>query len=196
LKMARIALIALLLALSLFAVTNASAAGTSGTFTLSPYAGVIHFEGDNNVDLKTAGIYGLRAGYNFTNNLGGEFTFGYSPSGFRNSKFALDQEDETNEFSTRMWLYEFNGIYRFDPVWIVRPYVEAGVGFMKFDRVFEHLLQNTKTHALVDYGGGAEYSIIRGKLAFRVDLQGMVSANPGLNEVMCTGGLTWFIGGN
>ena len=192
-KKARFAFFALLLSLSLFAATSALADDTACTVTFSPYAGGILFEGD--AHLKTSGLYGFGLGYNFTNNWGAEFVFGGSNSGFRSSAKAADNLNSDNDLRTNMTMYEFNVMYRFNTIWGLRPYVEAGGGWMRFSNVGPGLLQDHHTHGLGDYGGGLEYFIMPDKIALRADVQHIITANPGLNDLKITGGLTFFIGG-
>jgi len=72
--MKKIGMLTIIILLMAF-VTAAQVEVKTGSFSFTPFAGYYVFEG--NQDLKNSPIFGLRAGYNFTKNLGLEGYFSY-----------------------------------------------------------------------------------------------------------------------
>jgi len=149
--------IALFAAGSLLAMaTFASAGNKAGSFSISPIIGGYTFDGVQHLDTNL--VFGARAGYNFTKNLGVEALFDYvNPT-------------ESSKFSTRnIAMYRYGGelLYHFFPDNNFVPYVAAGYAGLNFDK------EDKKTRGAADYGIGAKY-FINDSFALRGDVRHII----------------------
>ena len=93
-----------LLGLFLLSLTTpAFAENRAGAYSLSPFVGGHTFDGKQ--DLETSPIYGLRAGYNFTETWGAEAVFGYT----------LAEAEAPNYPETDVYSYGVEALYHFNP---------------------------------------------------------------------------------
>src|SRR5450759_4794638 len=100
-KMRKI-LMVFLIGLFLLALgTPVFAENQGGTFTLDPFTGAYQFDDLQKLDLRS--YYGLRAGYNFTKNVGLEAMFGYVPTE-TDSMANVDRQ-------VRVWRYGLDALF-------------------------------------------------------------------------------------
>lgn len=131
----------------------ASAANREGQFSVSPVIGGYTYEGKQHLD--TSLIYGLRAGYNFTKNLGVEALFDYVNT-------------EPTTATTDVDMYRFGGelLYHFYPDNAFVPYLAAGFGGLNFDAKGV----DKRVRGAFDYGVGAKY-FLNDSFALRGDVR-------------------------
>ena len=116
-----------------------SAEDLKGAFSISPHVGGFHF--DDNLDIDDGVVFGIGAGYNFTQNLSLEF--------------VLDLSDMSTESGLDLngYSYRFEGIYQLFPEGKVIPFFAVGVGGMTFDPSYGDL----ETKLISGYGAGVKY---------------------------------------
>ncbi len=129
-----------------------SAEDLKGAFSISPHVGGFHF--DDNLDIDDGVVFGIGAGYNFTQNLSLEF--------------VLDLSDMSTESGLDLngYSYRFEGIYQLFPEGKVIPFFALGVGAMTFDPSYGDL----ETKLISDYGAGVKY-FFRDGVALRGDVR-------------------------
>jgi len=149
-----------------------------GSFSLSPVVGGYTFEGNQNT--KNAATYGVRAGYNFTPNWGLEGFFQYTPTLF----------DDTNN-TNHSYLGGIEGLYHFRADDHFVPFVAAGVGGYHFS---DDRTRGVPTNLAVDYGAGFKYFITR-NVALRADVRHILILPERYNDLLCTFGFDFSIGG-
>ena len=136
----RIASVATLLLL--FMATVAAAENRAQTFSLTPFAGGYVFDGKQHLNIGPA--FGLRAGYNFTDQFGVEGLFDYiMPEG------TLD--DQTPD----VYNYSLNLLYHFFPKNRLVPFVTAGYGGITTDPEG----RSATTKGAFNYGAGVKYAL-------------------------------------
>jgi len=154
-----------LVACSLLAMaTAASAANKAETFSLTPVAGGITFDGSQH--LETHPVYGLRAGYNFTKALGIEAVFDYA-----HTKSTLDGSKKFDFFR-----YGGDLLYHFMPDNNFVPYIAAGFAGANFKGAANPLPNSNKIRGVFDYGLGFKYFLAE-NFALRGDVRGLMYAN-------------------
>lgn len=146
-------LIGIVLAALILSATAAFGAVKEGDLSISPVIGGYTFEGKQHLD--TSLVYGVRAGYNFTNAFGAEALFDYALAKSNNGKGKAD-------------LYRYGGdlLYHFMPDNRLVPYVAAGFSGINFYGA--HMNRNTR--GALDYGVGLKY-FINDNIALRGDVR-------------------------
>ncbi len=153
-----------------------------GSFDVSPIFGAYVFGQSDH--LKTSPVYGLRAGYNFTGNIGMEALFDYVPTEYSTGSDYCGK-------NVLAYRYGFDLLYHFMPESRMIPYIAAGFGGRKTDpnELPKH------THGIFDYGAGLMF-FITGDLALRADFRGLVMQDDGpVNNFEYTFGLNYQFGG-
>jgi OmpA-OmpF porin, OOP family len=165
--------------------SNVNAEVKPGSFTISPIIGAYVFGQSDH--LKTSPVYSLRAGYNFTGNLGMEALFDYI-----STKYTIGDSDIYYGTNAIAYRYGLDLLYHFMPESRVVPYLAAGFGARKTDP--DGL--STHTYGIFDYGAGLMF-FITNNLALRADFRGLVFQNDGpVNNFEYTLGLGYQFGGN
>jgi len=157
--------LALLVAGSLLAMsTVASAANKAETFSISPVIGGYLFDGKQH--LKTNVIYGVRAGYNFTDAFGVEALFDY----LHNNDSTLGPKPGIS-----MFRYGAEMLYHFFPENKFVPYVAAGYAGVNFDGDNDGISNKRyrETRGAFDYGVGAKY-FLTDNFAIRGDVRHLI----------------------
>ncbi len=130
-------------AILIISATAAFGAVKEGSFSVSPLIGGYSFD-DDQKDLDSSLVLGLRAGYNFTKNLGVEALYDYA----------------TKENLTRLG---GQALYHFFPDNAFVPYLAAGYSGLHFQGA-------EGTHGAFDYGVGAKY-FLADNFALRGDIR-------------------------
>jgi len=165
----------------MLAVTATGHAGVkAGAFSVTPFIGGYTFEG--NEDLKTAPVYGLRAGYHFTQNLGLEGFFNYVRT---ENKSLVGSPD------VKLYGYGIEALYHFLPGNRLVPFVAAGVGSTSY-RISGGIGDRNKFTA--DYGAGLKF-FLTDNLALRADVRHLLPFNDRYNDLLYTIGLNFSFGG-
>jgi OOP family OmpA-OmpF porin len=171
--------------LSLMLTTACFAGERAGAFSVSPFAGGYTFEGEQH--MKTAPVYGLRLGYDLTDNFGIEAVGNYlSTEGTRSPHTSI------NALSYRLDL-----LYNFMPEGPLVPYLAVGGGGITAGHGSG---MNTgwgnNTSATANVGGGIKY-FITDSVALRGDARHLfVCENKTLYNWEYTAGLSFLFGGN
>jgi OOP family OmpA-OmpF porin len=165
-KISRSLYAALILAISLLPAT-ARAEIKSGAFTLSPMAGGIVMEGDQNVDDDWA--YSIGIGYNFT------------------KAFALEAVELDTDNDVDLWNLRIDALYHFMTDRSLVPYLALGAGVYDLDDDEEFM---------VNYGLGLLY-FISDNIALRADVRHIAAFNESNleNNLSYTAGLKFQFGG-
>src|SRR5674476_669060 len=113
-------LMVLLLGLFMLALaTPGFAENRAGAVTLSPYVGGYTFDHDQVYqNLEISPIFGLRAGYNFTQSWGAEARIGY----------VLAESRAPNYPEADVYSYGFDLLYHFNGGGTFVPFLAAGLG--------------------------------------------------------------------
>jgi OOP family OmpA-OmpF porin len=172
-------------------VTTAQAEVRARSFTVTPFFGGYNFEGNENLDNSwTAGV---RAGYNFTKNLGVEGYFNYILT--ETTPF----EWNPNGDNARIGGYGIEGLYHFFPQSHVVPFLAVGIGGIHYD--FENSGNMNKLS--VDYGGGVKLFFpdsvakffLADDVALRADVRHILPLNDRYNDFLYTAGISFSFGG-
>lgn len=174
--------IVLLSCFMLLALTSSGYAQIKpSTFSLTPYIGGYTFEG--NQHLKTRPVYGLRAGYNFTRNIGVEALFGYASTDYNGTDAGGTQ-------GTNVYNYRLEGLYHLMPASKLVPFVSAGVGGQT---VQYPAGVSDKTRAAFGYGAGLKYFLTE-RVALRADVRHVLVFDSIYNNLEYTFGLGFVFG--
>ena len=163
--------------------TPGFAENLQGAYTLSPFVGGYVLDHDQREDNRP--LFGLRAGYNFTENFGAEAMFGYS---------LTETKPSYGSKETDMYRYGVDLLYHFMPQKNFVPFVALGGGGTNFNT------PNTPSElshyaGLVTYGGGVKY-FVAPDVALRGDVRGVLLVHDtGTNNFEYSVGLTFQFGG-
>lgn len=163
--------------------TPGIAENRQGAFNLSPFVGGYVLDHDQHEVSRP--IFGLRGGYNITENVGLEALFGYSLTQTKKDFGAREVDN-----------YRFGGevLYHFMPNEKLVPFVAAGFGATDF---IEPDSPNNRNHyaALFSYGLGLKY-FVADDVALRGDVRHAVLFDDiGDNNLEYSVGLTFQFGG-
>ena len=159
------------------------AGNQGGTFTLDPFTGLYQFDSEQKLDLRS--YYGLRAGYNFTDNVGLEAMFGYVPTE-TDSMAYVDRQ-------VRVWRYGLDALYNFHPEGPFVPFISIGIGATQTKNTSDGMPDHGR--GMFDYGVGLRY-FISDTVAIRGDVKQALFSEGGdarTNEEY-TIGLTFLLG--
>jgi len=160
--------------LAVLAIADPGAAQMrAGAFTLSPMVGGYFFDSDQGLDDSLLLALGL--GYEVDDRWSGELMFNYVPS-------------ESGRGDVDVVSYRLDGLYHFDAIREVVPYLAAGVGGITFDPDWK----GRDTDPLVNYGGGLEY-FIRDNIALRADVRHAISLFATEHNVALAVGASFFL---
>jgi OmpA-OmpF porin, OOP family len=170
-KLAALSLSALLA----LAAGTASAENRAAAVSLSPFIGGYTFDGSQH--LRTRPVYGLRAGYDFTKNIGLEGVFDY-----------VNAESARGAGGADAFRYGLDGLYNFLPggPWV--PYLAAGVGGTTING------PRSSTNAAFNYGGGLKY-FITDNFVLRGDVRHIIVVDPTKHNLEYTAGISYLFGG-
>lgn len=174
-------IIGLALMLLLIAV-SASAEILPGSFTVSPYIGGYTFDGTQH--LRTRPTYGIRGGYNFTENFGLEALFGY----VNTESTRLGGSNNVNVFN-----YRLEGLYHFMPERRFVPFVAVGAGANSVDYPKGSTISD-KTNAVFGYGAGFKY-FLTNMVALRGDVRHLLLTDRSRQNFEYTAGVSFHFGG-
>ena len=161
-------------------VTAAQAEVRAGSVSVTPFAGSIFFEG--NQDLKTSAVCGLRAGYNFTKHLGVEGFFSYTQTEIQDESQWRPWQDVYN--------YGIEGLYHFMPEGRFVPFIAIGIGGIHYGYPEEY----RRNKFAVDYGAGLKI-FITDDIALRADVRHVIPFNDRYNDLLVTFGICFSFGG-
>ncbi len=162
--------------------TVAQAEVKAGSFSVTPFIGGYVFEG-NEYDNEDTYAAGLRAGYNFTQNIGMEAFFNYVPT---------NNKDWNDDNEMELFDYGLEGLYHFMPESRFVPFLAVGVGGIHYDALPEDPANKDKF--ALDYGAGFKY-FVTDNIALRADVRHIIPFNERYNNLLYSVGLTFAFGG-
>ena len=182
--------------LLLAVVTAAQAEVKAGSVSLTPFAGYYFFEG--NQDLKNSPTFGLRAGYNFTKNLGIEGFGSYTQTQIQNTRYWEPWQD--------VYSYGIEGLYHFMPEGRLVPFIAIGLGGIFYGKGYTYRNSSygdyfEQSQYSVDYGAGVKF-FLTDNIALRADVRHVLPLNSTKNnpdyihnDFMATFGINFAFGG-
>jgi len=183
-------------------VTATQAEVKAGSFSFTPFAGYYVFEG--NQDLKNSPIFGLRAGYNFTKNLGLEGYFSYLQTEIQDESQWKPWQD--------VYSYGIEGLYHFMPDGRIVPFIAIGLGGIHYSEGFNYTYNSyygaepygdrfESNKYSVDYGAGVKF-FLTDNIALRADVRHVLPINSKWNnpdnvhnDFLATFGINFAFGG-
>lgn len=135
----------------------------AGSFNLTPVIGGYHWDGTQGVDANV--LFGLKAGYNFTDRLGLEALVHY----VHTNEYSFGSKNTMDAVN-----YRVEGLYHFIPQSKLVPFLAVGIGGLRsyFNK------DNYDDSGLISYGAGAKYAL-SDNVALRADARMMsVFYNP------------------
>jgi OOP family OmpA-OmpF porin len=199
--MKKIGMLAVIIMLMAF-VTAAQAEVKAGSFSFTPFTGYYVFEG--NQDLKNSPIFGLRAGYNFTKNLGLEGYFSYLQTEIQDESQWKPWQD--------VYSYGIEGLYHFMPDGRIVPFIAIGLGGIHYSEGFNYTYNSyygaepygdrfESNKYSVDYGAGVKF-FLTDNIALRADVRHVLPINGKWNnpdnvhnDFLATFGINFAFGG-
>jgi outer membrane beta-barrel protein len=163
--------------------TPGFAENRQGAATVSPFVGGYVLDKDQREESRP--MFGLRAGYNFTENFGAEAMFGYSLTETRMGYGSRE---------TDLYRYGIDLLYHFMPQSNFVPFVVLGGGGTNFNTPST---PGAKSHyaGLVNYGAGVKY-FVAPDVALRGDVRHAILVHDtGDNNLEYAVGLTFNFGG-
>jgi len=176
-------LFVMLIALTL--CTPAMAANLPKAWSITPFAGGYSFDDDENLD--TSLLYGLRIGYNLTKEWSLEGVVTYSDA---DGDHRLYGPQGSYKDDADMIGYRLEGLYNFLPDTDVVLFVAAGVG----GRNLDYDKAGDENDVVLDYGVGFKWFFVE-DWALRGDLRHLFIPDESDNNFEYTLGLSYFFGG-
>ena len=177
-------------------VTVAQAEVKAGSVSITPFAGGYVFE--RNQDLKETAVYGLRAGYNFTKNIGLEGYFSYLQTEIQDQSQWEPWQD--------VYSFGIEGLYHFMPESRLVPFIAIGFGGIYYSKGFNYINSSygddfEASQYTVDYGAGLKF-FLTDDIALRADVRDVIplnstKGNPDYfhNNLLVTLGINFAFGG-
>jgi len=163
--------------------TPGFAENRKGAVTLSPFVGGYVLDGDQREESRPE--FGLRAGYNFTENFGAEAMFGYS---------LTETKQQYGSREADKYRYGVDLLYHFMPDGKFVPFLALGGGGTNFNIPNTPSIENHSA-GLVDYGGGVKY-FVNPDIALRGDVRHVILLHDtGDHNFEYSVGLTFNFGG-
>lgn len=166
------------------ATTTCLAGDRAGAFSVSPFAGGYTFDGKQH--LKTEPVYGLRLGYDLTDNWGVEVV----------GDFLATKGTRVNR-SINALSYRLDILYNFMPKGPLVPYLAVGGGGITLGHGSD-FSGGSNTDATANAGFGVKY-FLTDSVALRADARQLFifeNHNSIMYNWEYTGGLTFLFGGN
>jgi OOP family OmpA-OmpF porin len=176
--------IGVLLVIVMLAMSAASAQAEvkAGSVSVTPFFGFYNFE-SRELDFDNSYTLGLRAGYNFTENVGVEGVFNYVKTDV-NGLIPITRDDDVYMYGLGV-----EGLYHFFPDGKIVPFLAAGIGNLYYDSPNGHMDKLT-----FDYGAGLKIFLTE-DVALRADIRHVIPMNETYNDLMGTIGISFAFGG-
>jgi OOP family OmpA-OmpF porin len=176
-------------------IASAQAEVRAGSVSITPFIGLYDFETDE-YSFDNSFTVGLRAGYNFTENLGLEGFAHFVPT--KTSVYPITNDDD-------VYLYGFGveGLFHFFPSTAIVPFLAAGIGGIHYQVDAKGAGIDDMTKFAFDYGAGIKFFFpekvanffFADDMALRADIRHVIPMNDTYNDLMTTIGLTFSFGG-
>lgn len=166
---------------------SALAGVKAGAMTISPSGGA-YLVDDKKAPMDDGVFYNLGLGYNFTQNVAAEFSFGVIQSNAKEDCNCADTD--VYGFLPRIEL-----LYHFMPDKAFVPYIAVGAGYLwyKYDNE-DKVKYKADNSAIADYGLGAKL-FLTDNLALRGDARHIYDFENKANDFALTVGLVYQFGG-
>ena len=170
-------------------VTVGQAEVKADSFSFTPFVGGYFFEGNEN--LKDTAVYGLRAGYNFTKNIGMEGYYSFLQT-------KIQYQDQTEPWQN-ISSYGIEGLYHFMPEKRFVPFIAIGLGGIYYSKAFHYEIGSPGEHFesnkfSVDYGAGLKF-FLTDNIDLRADVRHILPLNDRYNDLLVTLGINFAFGG-
>ncbi|MDD5711830.1 MAG: OmpA family protein [Smithellaceae bacterium] len=177
-------LVSLLIPLALLMASVAGADVKTHAFTLTPYIGGTTFDGVQ--DLRTAGTFGLRAGYELSPVWAAEASVDYAAPDILHPV--------TTDTGTKVFNYRLEVLYNFMADKKLVPFIAAGVGGNH--ESYASVAGDNKNNLSFDYGAGIKY-FITNDIALRGDIRHMMTFGryETYQNLLYNVGLSFYFGG-
>ena len=169
--------------------TPSLAENRQGAFSVSPFVGGYLLDDDQQMENRPA--FGLRGGYNFTENLGVEVMGSHS---------LTQTKQEFGSRETDVYRYGVDALFHFMPNSKLVPFIAAGIGCTKF-KTPDTLFIKNHTAYLFNYGVGLKY-FVAPDVALRADVRHVILPDgvsngdySGNNNLEYSVGVTFQFGG-
>jgi OOP family OmpA-OmpF porin len=176
-----------------FCASGALAENRAEAINVTPFIG--GFNPDPELPFQEGPAFGIGLGYNFSEQLGAEFTFHYVESDY--SGDIVSSTDWGNG-DAKIMIYKLDLLYHLTgllPGDMIVPYLAAGPGMITWDPDRDDVDSNNDF--LLNYGGGLKIFLTK-NLALRADLRNVINFNTyddRGSSFLYTAGLTYEIGG-
>jgi OOP family OmpA-OmpF porin len=181
-----------------FCASGALAENRAEAINVTPFIG--GFNPDPELPFQNGPAFGIGLGYNFSEQLGAEFTFHYVESDYsgdisypgRGNSFDLGNGDAKIMIYKLDLLYHLTGLLPGD---MIVPYLAAGPGMITWDSDRKDV--DTNNDFLLNYGGGLKIFLTK-DLALRGDMRNVINfhaSDDRGSSFLYTAGLTYEIGG-
>ena len=191
--------ISCMIVLALLALSSIGYAGErAGAFSISPFIGGYVFD-DAQALRENSMVYGLRLGYDWTDNWETEAVLDYVPAqlNMHGDTFVIRKDVPS-------WSYRLDMLYNFMPHSAFVPYLAAGLGgesivytrdSINGQRVNYPYGDGSTTDATLNFGGGVKY-FMTDSIALRGDARYILDFNDKtLHNLEYSAGLTFLFGG-
>lgn len=167
--------------------TPVLAENRQGAVTLSPFVG--GYANDKVLPFESRPMFGLRAGYNFTEHIGAEAMFGYSLTETKLFNGSAGSKE------TDLYKYGVDILYHFMPEKNLVPFVEVGGGVTHYKVPNTPSMSATYYVGQVNYGAGLKY-FVAPDVALRADVRhAILVQDTADNNLEYAVGLTFNFGG-
>ena len=176
-------------------VASAQAEVRANSVSITPFVGFYDFE-SNEYDFDNSVTVGLRAGYNFTKNLGVEGFVHFVPTETQVDPISGDDD-------VYLYGYGVEGLFHFFPTSAVVPFLAAGIGGIHYQVDGDGAEIDDMNKFAFDYGAGLKVFLpekvanffFADDLALRADVRHVIPMNEHYNDLMTTIGINFAFGG-
>lgn len=176
-------------------VASAQAEVRANSVSITPFVGFYDFE-SNEYDFDNSVTVGLRAGYNFTKNIGVEGFVHFVPT--KTQVYPITGDDDVYLYG-----YGVEGLFHFFPTSAVVPFLAAGIGGIHYQVDADGAAIDDMNKFAFDYGAGVKVFLpekvanffFADDLALRADIRHVIPMNENYNDLMTTIGINFAFGG-
>jgi len=176
--------------------TIAFAENRAEAINVTPFIG--GFNPDPGLTFQNGPAFGIGLGYNFSEQLGAEFTFHYVNSEYNGDIVQHGNSVDWGKGDAKLMIYKLDLLYHLTgllPGDMIVPYLAAGPGMITWDPDRDDVDSNNDF--LLNYGGGLKIFLTR-NLALRADLRNVINfhaSDDRGSSFLYTAGVTYEIGG-
>ncbi|HNY51671.1 MAG TPA: OmpA family protein [Smithella sp.] len=176
-------------------VASVQAEVRANSVSITPFVGFYDFE-SNEYDFDNSVTVGLRAGYNFTRNIGVEGFVHFVPT--ETQVYPIDGDDDVYLYG-----YGVEGLFHFFPTSTIVPFLAAGIGGIHYQVDGNGAAIDDMNKFAFDYGAGVKFFLpekvanffFADDLALRADIRHVIPINETYNDLMTTIGINFAFGG-